>query len=322
MKFKPAAIAYLFLALFALGSCAGNSHQPTVNPARFTSDSAAIAVDESLQPVVDQELYIFESLNKKTHPRVIYAPENNAINLLLADSVRVAITARNLTTDEYRTLADHNLRPVVGRFAVDAVAIIVNKASTDTTLTLSALKNMLNGGDSRGKNIIFDNPNSSLVSYLKEFSGSKDLKGKNIFSLKSNAEVIHYVGSHPNAIGIIDFSWLDDPDKSYAAAADSVQVISVRNDIGFQPPRDAGDPSAASKPEKVLTEGYFMPSQDAIGHKQYALTRNLYIINCTGNTSMGKRFADLLEGERGQLIVLHAGLMPDVFPELQINIVK
>ena len=256
------------------------------------------------------------------HPRVIYAPENNAINLLLADSVRVALTARDLTGDEYKTLAGRNLHPVVSRFAVDAVAIIVNKASTDTTITVGALKSMLTGGDTHGKNIIFDNPNSSLVSYLQDLAGTKNLQGKNIFSLKSNVEVIRYVGSHPNAIGIVGFSWLVDPDKSYAGAADSVQVIAVRNDIGFQPPRDAAESAADGKADKVLTDGYFTPSQDAMGHKQYALTRNLYIINCTGNMSMGKKFADLLEGERGQLIVLHAGLMPDVIPELNINIVK
>jgi phosphate transport system substrate-binding protein len=322
MKFKPATATYLFSAFLALGSCAGNNHQPAVNPARYTSDTAPIAVDESMQPVVDQELYIFDALNKKVHPRVIYAPENNAINLLLEDSVRVALTARTLTADEYKTLAGHNLHPVVGRFAVDAVAIIVNKTSADTTITVGALKSMLNGGDTHGKNLIFDNPNSSLVSYLEELSGSKDLKGKNIFSLKSDVEVIRYVGSHPNAIGIVGFSWLIDPDKSYAGAVDSVQVVSVRNDIGFKPPLDAAESTAEAKAEKVVTDGYFTPSQDALGHKQYALTRNLYIIICTGSMSMGKKFADLLEGERGQLIVLHAGLMPDVIPELNINIVK
>ena len=67
---------------------------------------------------------------------------------------------------------------------------------------------MLHGDTKQDKNIVFDNPNSSLVRYLKDFAGVKDFKQKNIYSLKSDKEVIKYVSTHPNAIGITSFSWL------------------------------------------------------------------------------------------------------------------
>jgi len=290
-------------ALLVLQSCGHKQAGP--DPARFTNDSAAVVVDESLQPVVDQELYIFKSLDPKMHPRVIYAPENDAINLLLADSVRIALTSRDLTPAEYKVLNEHTLNPIVGRFAVDAIAIIVNKTSNDTTITVSQLKKMLIGQDTQGKNIIFDNPNSGLVRYLKDFSGNKDLKQKNIFSLKSNKEVIEYVSKHSDAIGITGFSWLNDPDKDYADAVDNVKIVGVRDDI-----------------DSAKSSTYYTPSQTTLALKQYPLTRNLYIINCTGNSSMGKQFANLLKGERGQLIILHSGLLPDNIPDREVNIVK
>jgi phosphate transport system substrate-binding protein len=305
MKFNKTSMrSAVILAICSWCSCA-NNQSVNNNNARFTGNDAPIAVDESLQPVVDQELYIFKSADdKKAHPKVIYAPENGVFNLLLADSVRFAMTARDLSKSEYAALAAHNLHPIVSRFAVDAIAVIVNKASADTSITVSDLKKMLNGQGPAGKNLIFDNPNSGLVRYLKAFSGS-DLKGKNIFSLKSNKEVITYVSQHPDAIGVTGFSWLNDPDKDYAAAVDNVKVLSVKDDSG------------ASK-----FDGYYTPSQTTLALNQYPLTRNLYIINSTGFRSMGKKFADLVEGERGQLIILRSGLLPNDIPGRQINIVK
>jgi phosphate transport system substrate-binding protein len=271
---------------------------------RFSSPTARFVVDESFSPIVDEELYVFKALNPKAHPVILYAPENTAVNLLLADSTRVLMISRDLTKDEYSALAAKNLIPAVTRFAIDAIALIVNKASADTTITVNEIKKMLNGYTKTSKNIVFDNPNSGLVRYLKEFSGNKDLKQKNVFALKSNKEVIKYVSLHPDAIGITGFSWLNDPDKDYAEAVDNVKIVGVRNDIGNDTSRT-----------------YFTPSQTTLALKQYPLTRNLYFINCTGHYGLGMEFAVFLEGDRGQRIILKSGLLPENIPSRKINIV-
>jgi len=288
-----------------LFQCCKQNGAAALKSAKFTSDSSQFVVDESLQPVVDEELFIFKALNPKVHPKVIYAPENTAVNFLLSDSLRVALLARDLNADEYRALAVRNLRPVVSRFAIDAIAIIVNKASNDTTITVSEIKKMLNGQAKQDKHIIFDNPNSGLVRYLKQFSGNNDLKQKNIFSLKSNKEVIKYVAAHPDAIGIAGFSWLNDPDKDYAAAVDNVKIVGVRDDTCQKP-----------------SQQYFTPSQTTLALKQYPLTRNLYMVNCSGKKSLGMEFDFFLRSDRGQTIILRSGLLPDDIPDRQISIVK
>src|SRR5258708_6996651 len=223
MRYNLKLAALLATSFWVLQSC---KHKVETNKAdRFTSDSAKMVVDESFRPIVDEELYIFKALDTSIHPAVIYAPENEAVNLLLNDSVRVAIISRDLTPAEYTQLSSRNLRPLTNRFAVDAVALIVNIASNDTTITVSEIKKMLNGYTKADKNIVFDNPNSGLVRYLKEFSGNKEFKQKNIYALKSSKDVIRYVSEHPNAIGITDFSWLNDPDKDYADAVDKVKIV-------------------------------------------------------------------------------------------------
>jgi phosphate transport system substrate-binding protein len=296
-----AVIALGILALFQ--SCRQNTKN-LANLARFTSDSTKFVVDESFSPIVDEELYIFKALNNNVHPQVIYAPENTAIALLLADSVRVAILSRDLNAQEMAVLKTRNLKPVVDRFAIDAIALIVNQASNDTLITVSEIKKMLNGDTKKDKNIVFDNPNSGLVRYLKEFSGNTTFKQKNIYALKSNKDVIKYVSEHPNAIGITGFSWLNDPDKDYAAAVQKVKIMGVSNDI-----------------DKNAPKGYFTPSQATLALKQYPLIRNLYILNCTGNYGLGMKFAAFIRGDQGQRIILRSGLLPDNIPHRTINIV-
>jgi len=262
-------------------------------------------VDESFQPIVDEELYIFRALYPNARPTILYEPENNAVNLLLVDSVRVAILSRDLNAREYNVLSTRNLRPIVSRFAIDAIALIVNQASNDTTITVSEIKKMLNGYTKSDKNIVFDNPNSGLVRYLKEFSGNKEFKQKNIFALKSNKEVIKYVSQHPDAIGITGFSWLNDPDKDYADAVQKVKIVRVKDDNG-----------------KAYPNQYFTPSQTTLALNQYPLTRNLYILNCTGKFGLGMEFAVFLQSDRGQRIILKSGLLPDAIPGREINMVR
>lgn len=295
---KAVLSAAAMLALF--GSC-----EQKVKKVGGVERANIFVVDESFKPIVDQELYIFGELYKDGHPKVIYAPESNAVNMLFADSVRVLIISRLLNERENKALTEKKIQPIVNRFAIDAVTLIVNQASKDTNITVSEIKKMLNGDTKTDKNIVFDNPNSGLVRYLRELSGNKDFKQKNIYSLKTNKEVIKYVSEHPNAIGITGFSWLNDPEKDYADAVDKVKIVAVKDDIS-----------------KNSTGQYYTPSQQTLALKQYPLTRSLYILNFTGKLGLGMEFAAFIAGDRGQRIILKSGLLPDNIPGREINVVS
>jgi phosphate transport system substrate-binding protein len=288
--------------LILIPGCGQNAQQDKLD--RFTANNAEFVVDESFKPIVDEELYIFKASYTGVQPKIAYAPENDLVNLLMNVSARVVILSRDLNKQEYSALLkSRNLRPVVERFAVDAITLIVNQASNDTTITVSEIKKMLNGDTKTDKNIVFDNPNSSLVRYLKDFAGSKEFKQKNIYSLKSNKEVIKYVSEHPDAIGITGFSWLNDPDKDYADAVQKIKIVAVKDDTGKHP-----------------SQQYYTPSQNTLALKQYPLTRNLYILNCTGKYGLGAEFANFTKSDRGQRIILKSGLLPDEIPEREITV--
>lgn len=299
MRFKNGYLLFvLMLAIAACGQKAEETEKETT-----VSGKTLIAVDESFQPIVDEEAFVFKSLNEQADLDIVYGAENKVVSLFLNDSVRLAILSRDLTAGEKKILDGRNRAPKVDRFAVDAITLIVNNASVDTLITVSELKDMLNGKARTDLNIVFDNPNSSLVRYLKAFSNSSDLKERNIYGLKDNKEVIKYVSEHKNAIGITGFSWLNDPDKDYAEAVSKVKIVSVKDDDSKK-------------------TGYFKPSQATLALKQYPLTRDLFIINSTGKMGLGTGFAYFMLGEKGQRIILQSGLLPDSVPTREINIIK
>lgn len=301
MKNRIAVLVLSLLVLFIFQTCKQNksaNYTDTKN-----SGEALFVSDDSFAPILDQELYIFKNDNPNAKPTMVYKTESDVVKMLVNDSARFGFLSRDLTSEERNALKAHNLPVLVKKFAVDAVAIIANEASSDTAITVGDIKKMLSGQAKTDRSIVFDNPNSSLVRYLKEFSGQADLKQKNIYALKSSKEVIEYVSKHPEAIGITGFSWINDPDPDYADAAKKVKVLAVRDENS-----------------KTAPNGYFRPSQESLYLKQYPLLRYLYIVNCTGRAGLGQGFEHFIESDKGQRIILRSGLLPINIPERNIII--
>lgn len=293
------------IVIVVFGTCRQQQASEVKGNDTFVKGKASFLADESFKPILDQEAYVFKALFTEAKPEFIYKSENELLKLFLEDSIRVAIMSRELKPAELQILKNRNFAPEVNRFAIDAVVLIVNQQSADTAISVKQIKNMLNGKIMTDKNIVFDNPNSSLVRYLKELSGNSDLKQKNIYALKSNKDVIKYVAEHPQSIGIVGFSWLDDPDTDYADAVAKVKIVGVKDESN----------------DKAPTE-FFKPSQTTLALKQYPLIRGLYILNSTGKMGLATGFASFLMSDRGQRIVLKSGLLPDSIPRREMIIKK
>lgn len=301
MRSKAVIILSGLLLLAALQTCKRATPAKNFNDTHDSGEALFVA-DESFAPILDQELYVFKNEKPNARPSIVYKSEDDVAKFLLADSSRFAFLSRSLTTEEINTLKTHSLPAVVTKFAIDAVAIIVNESSADTSISVGEIKKMLTGQTKTDRSIVFDNPNSSLVRYLKEFTGEKDFKQKNIYALKSNKEVIEYVSKHPEAIGITGFSWMNDPDADYAGAVKKVRVLAINDENSKTPAQ------------------YFRPSQTTLYLKQYPLLRYLYIVNCTGRNGLGYGFEYFIEGDKGQRVILRSGLLPIAIPERNILI--
>ncbi len=272
---------------------------------QFTSGSYRFVFDESLSPILDQELYVFKSIYPDAKPDVVYQPENKILDLILNNKARFAVMGRTLNPDEVKVLNNRNLPPQIGKIAEDAIALIVGKNSPDSLMLLSEVKSLFLSNTKTNKNLVFDSPNSSIINYLMKLSGTNHLKQKNVYALKNSKEVIKYVATHQDAVGFISYSWLLEPDKDYASAAQNISIVGVKDDN-----------------TKNINNSYVKPSQSALALNQYPLKRTIYVVDCTGKVGLGTGFASFLQSERGQKIVLRSGLLPDSLPGREINIKK
>jgi phosphate transport system substrate-binding protein len=271
----------------------------------FTSGTYNFVFDESMSPILDQEVYVFKSLYAKANPKVTYQPENKILDLILNSKAGFAVMGRALNTDEVKLLTNRHLPPKIGKVAVDAITLIVGKDVTDTSMTLQEVKDLFTLNTKSTKNLVFDNPNSSVLNYLKSLFSLKESNQKNIYAVKNSKEVIKYVAAHSNSIGFVSYSWLVEPDSDYIEATKNIKIVGIKDE-------------RLKKTAKI----YFKPSQSTLALKQYPLTRSIYVVDCTGRVGLGAGFSSFLQSERGQKIVLRSGLLPDSMPTREISIKK
>ena len=225
------------ILVFILFSCQNKIKEKYTDT--YTTGTIYIAVDESLQPIIQEEIDVFEAMSPKAKIQPIFTNEVNAINLLLKDSVRVAITTRALSSKEDNFLKSKKFYAHSYKLATDGIALIINKHNRDSILNVNDIKKILTGESLNWKDIfpasnlgkfqvVFDNQNSSTVRFvLDSICGGKTLS-KNVYAQNSNLEVIDYVSRTPNAIGFIGVNWLGNrKDTTNLTFKEEIRVMSV-----------------------------------------------------------------------------------------------
>lgn len=268
-----------------------------------TSGYIKIAVDESLRPLIEAEIDVFESIYAQADIEPVYMSEENAIQALLQDSVRLAIVTRKLVENEKQRILVENITPRELDIATGAAALIVNKANADTLLRMSQLKEIVTGSITDWKQInpkspslplvvVFDKPASGMARFLMDSVAQVKTLPSNFFAVNTNEEVINYVTKTPNAIGIIGVEWISDHDDSTANRfLSTVKVMGLARD-----------------------EKHFKPFQAYIATHDYPLTRKTTVISREARAGLGNGFIAFLMSEKGQRIVLKAGLVPATMP--------
>ncbi|OFY86960.1 MAG: hypothetical protein A3F72_02030 [Bacteroidetes bacterium RIFCSPLOWO2_12_FULL_35_15] len=297
----------LILFLFGILGCS-NPNEPTDTP---TSGEVNIVVDESFQKLFDTQIYTFESIYQNAKIHASYLPENEALLRLINDSCKVVVMCRDLTKEEHEKFEASNLFPISTKIAEDAIVLLVNPENTDTTLTVEKLKSILLGNDSLwnqlndkstlGKiNVVFDNSGSANARYMQDTLLQGKKFANNVFAVKSNPEIIEYVANNKNALGLLSVNWISDTDDSTTTnILKKVKVVAVAKDD-------------ASTPVK--------PYQAYIKTKDYPFTRNVFMINRQTRAGLGMGFVSFVAGDKGQLMILKAGLIPSIAPVRLVEI--
>jgi phosphate transport system substrate-binding protein len=262
--------------------------------------SVSVFVDETLVPVIEDQVAVFES-NYEAKIKLVPKSETEAVNALFTEKSPIAILARDLSVEERKIFDQKKIRPKITKFATDGVALISNIKSKDTLVDLNEVIGFMQGKPSTIKGLVFDNPNSSTVRYMNSLAGIKSIPTKNVFSFKTNEEVIKYVAENAGMIGIVGVNWLFQPMPDMQKYINKINILSVKGLKG---------------------ENYYEPSQNNIAEGKYPLARDLYIINCQGYSGLGMGFASFVAGDIGQRIILKSGLLPIRIPSRNITIEK
>ncbi len=145
--------------------------------------SATVMVDETLLPIVEDQVAVFEgSYNAKI--KLVSKSESEIIVSLFNEKSGIAVLSRNLTEDENKIFAQKKIAPKITKFATDAIAFISNKTNNDTLVDLKEVVGFMQGKSSKIKGLVFDNPNSSTVRYMKSLSGIESIPKKGYIRLR------------------------------------------------------------------------------------------------------------------------------------------
>lgn len=289
--------------LLAFVSCKRKEKTEAVKETR-TSGTLKMLVDESVSPIIQEQISIFNLDYPDAKFELTIKPEEKITPAFLNDSVRVIVMPRLLTKAEEKYYTQRGIRINSTRFAVDGIALITNKDNIDSTITVKEIVDILQG-KSVSKNLVFDNAYSSTFQYLKQLANISQFPAKGVYSKNSSAEVIKLIAEDKNFIGILGVDWVSDRNTKLAEYLAKVKTLGLKNLKG-----------------KVGDDKFYLPTQDNLINGVYPFLRNVNIIDCEGRDGLGTGFATWLRSQRGQLIVLKSGLGPHKLMPRQINLTK
>ena len=290
---------------FSLGlllSC-GSKPNPELEKAYLKAAEKFVS-DESFYPILDEELFYFNSQRLDTIG-VDYMNEQDAVKRLMKLDTWLAFTTRQFTPKELKSLQARHYLPRAIPIAYDGLAIIINNENTDSCITVRDFKRILRGevtqwADLYPKSrlgtidVVFDNPLSSTVRWcVDSLLDGKEFTNPNIGAVKTSAAVIDYVERHKNSLGIIGSNWLNDKrDTTNVTFKKNIRVMGV------------------SRLDSATRANSWQPYQYYLYNGNYPLIRTIYALLNDTRSGVPSAFAHFCQLPKGQLIILRSGLLP------------
>jgi phosphate transport system substrate-binding protein len=319
---KISAAILLVAASLGIASCT------QVKRGEYAAGSATVFCDDGFKNILEEEIEVFEYTYPESSLIPFYVSEGEAMDSLLADATQAIISTRELSKEQVEYMKSKFKRVVRQQcIAVDAVALITNKKNPVQALSMQEVSDILNGkiskwnqlagNDTTAIKVVFDNAESSTVTYLKEKflpEGKKISESANTFAQKNNAEVFDVVKTDPDAIGVISVSWLGD-DLSVAKKVPMDQRMA-----DYQNQNDTVTSNLTSEvtilkisnptEKNDFSPVAYKPYQAYIYSGEYPLVRKVYMISTASNSTVLHSFYVFVTSFVGQKIISKTGILP------------
>ncbi|MFK7922970.1 MAG: PstS family phosphate ABC transporter substrate-binding protein [Bacteroidia bacterium] len=314
-------IIFVGICLLLLWSCSTAS-QPK-NQAEFPADSpddvpkaeqsstigtAIISVDETLKPIIEAQIAVFEALypNTKVYPR--YYPGEQAIReMLINDSISLAVSSRELTEEETSILLRHKINPNYADVLIDGIVLLVHKDNPVRTLSHDQMLDVLSGKIKSWQEIdpeapegeivaVFEHAESSTIRYLQDSIMQGRPLLSNRYAKTPTSALFDYVKTQERALGIAGFGWVSDRDDP-----EMRELL-----LGTKILRLGRDPNR----ETICgyDKDHYGPYQAFLYDECYPLARTIKTILREGRHLVGTGFVSFMDGPRGQRAIHKSGL--------------
>jgi phosphate transport system substrate-binding protein len=311
--YKPQIILiFLTVAFFVIGC----HHAKNEVPNSMLTGQATIAADEALQPFMNAEMDVFQSIYSYAKVNCQFVTEYDAINLLLHEKIRLALVTRPLNQKEIDYFKSINIVPESIPLAYDAIAVIVHPENKTIALTTGQISKILSGdlvdwnqvsgsGLTGGIKQIFDAEASGIIRSLNDsLHLNKKISG-DIYFAGNSKKLLEMIASDPNTIGFVGYNWLSETENL------NVQQTLKKTSL-----------LAVSTAELADSTNSFKPSVGNLYNFRYPLTRKIYAVYTDPSASLARGFLSHLTSERGQKIIYRMGLKPENDFQRLVNIKK
>lgn len=317
--------AAVALMLLMLTACGNNMPKST-----STRGIAKIMCDESFESVLEQEIAVFEFQYPEASIMPEYINEHDALDSLVQKKVDLIIISKDLTDNQRELLKVQNRAYRSRMIAVDAVAIIVNKANDIDELTMQDISDIFTGKVKRWgevlptklKNdsikVMFDGSGTGVVNYMKDKFLNGAPFGPNVYARGTSTDVFEAVEKYKNVIGFIGVSWITSDLKNIEKPIEQkydelrnnneVKLIDFTDRIKVMPVREDDKLDA------------FKPYQAYISSGDYPLVRTIWAIDASYLGSLDHGFYTFLTGVIGQKIILQTGILPAAEPVRYVEV--
>lgn len=319
----PLALFLLVLLLSACGSGGGTQGTDGGGKSPYIPDETAtrgeinIGADEMLRPIARQISNAFMNMYPDATIHVRYRSEPDLFKDLLADSVRLVLSTRDVSAGEKALLARDQIVTKTTLLGKSAYVAVIHPENSLDSLSNEDLRRIVRGeakdwadlgrAEAGPIELVFDDARTGTIRFVQErYSKAGDTLDAQAYAAESHDDLIEYVSKSQNAIGFVGGAWVSDRDD--ATAKDYLSKVKLAR---------LETPDSSDIPGR-----YVRPYQNEIALDRYPLTHSIKAINREHFSGLGTGFVVFAAGEHGQRIILKSGLYPEfppprlvVFPE-------
>lgn len=255
-----------------------------------------IFADYSTKSLLEQLGTVYSAHFPKASIAVEYKSDNEVMDAIYSDSVRLIVLMRECTSAEINKLKSlYQAVPLQYTFAYDAIALVKDKESEHSLIDISQLNSWI------------EKPSDIFVTISEHIGMFQHLlrqKGviegnRNLKVVKDLDELKTYLKLNPESIGVLPFSLVSDQYNPKAKEiAAKFRWIGIKDEKG----------------EEVF------PSQSTIYTKEWPLVLPYTVLYTKLRDEEGVGFVKFIHTRQASKLILKAGLIPFSMPERSIKV--